>query len=75
MRKLLEFIISRLNTSTIIAIILLCMLIFAYQEIIILTRWFISDQMKVLLSDKTICVAIGGAIVTLLNKSDNNDGK
>jgi len=68
MRRIIQYIIERLNSSTVIALLIFFVFIFAYNEIIVLLRWFISDQMKVLLSDKLICAAIGTAVVGLLNK-------
>lgn len=67
-KKFRDYVRGRLNISTICAIILTCVLIVAYHEIISTIRWFISTQLRVLLSDKEILIAIVTFIVALFHK-------
>jgi hypothetical protein len=67
-KNLRGYVLRRLNISTICAIVLTCILIVAYHEIISIIRWFISTQLRVLLSDKEILIAIVSFIVALFHK-------
>jgi hypothetical protein len=67
-KNLRGYVLRRLNISSIIAIILTCVLIGAYHEIISTLRWFISTQLRVLLSDKEILIAIVTFIIALFHK-------
>lgn len=67
-KNLRDYVLRRLNVSSIIAIILTCVLIVAYHEIISTLRWFISTELRVLLSDKEILIAIVSFIIALFHK-------
>lgn len=67
-KNLRDYVLRRLNVSSIIAIILTCVLIVAYHEIISTLRWFISTELRILLSDKEILIAIVSFIIALFHK-------
>lgn len=67
-KHIINYVIRRLNISTIFAIVLICVLVIAYNEIIGTIRWFISTQLRILLSDKEILIAIVTFIVALFHK-------
>lgn len=67
-KHIISYVIKRLNISTICAIVLICVLVIAYNEIIGTIRWFISTQLRILLSDKEILIAIVTFIIALFHK-------
>lgn len=67
-KYIINYVVKRLNFSTICAIALICVLVIAYNEIIGTIRWFISTQLRILLSDKEILIAIVTFIVALFHK-------
>lgn len=67
-KHIINYVVKRLNFSTICAIALICVLIIAYNEIVGTIRWFISTQLRILLSDKEIVIGIITFIVALFHK-------
>lgn len=67
-KYIINYVVKRLNFSTICAIALICVLVIAYNEIIGTIRWFISTQLRILLSDKEILIAIVTFIIALFHK-------